>query len=139
MIQVGGGSPAQPLHYDGGYCLMEYHGICEHKISTIWACSDGDFTEELGATRVVLGSHLWPRERVARPEESVAAVMKKGDTAAKVVDDSAFASMTLAAKSDEDEFALANGGGGGRTRRLHSRRARRRACGGVVQNIRRQT
>ena len=78
MIQVGGGSPAQPLHYDGGYCLMEYHGICEHKISTIWACSDGDFTEELGATRVVLGSHLWPRERAARPEESVAAVMKKG-------------------------------------------------------------
>ena len=57
---------------------MEYHGICEHKISTIWACSDGDFTEELGATRVVLGSHLWPRERAARPEESVAAVMKKG-------------------------------------------------------------
>ena len=49
MIVVGGGSPAQPLHSDGGYCLMEYHDICEHKISTIWACND-DFSEELGAT-----------------------------------------------------------------------------------------
>eukprot|EP01052_Picozoa_sp_SAG31_P008450 SAG31_NODE_427_length_15813_cov_13.679649_12_plen_718_part_00 len=78
MIQVGGGSPAQPLHYDGGYCLMDFHGICEHKISTIWACNDEDFSEELGATRLVLGSHMWPRDRIAKPEESVPAVMKTG-------------------------------------------------------------
>ena len=38
---------------------------------------------------------------MAEKKAAIAAMMKKGDTAAKVVDDSAFASMTLAAKSDE--------------------------------------
>lgn len=42
----------------------------------MWALSD--FTEEVGATRVVLGSQDWSRERVATLEDSVAAVMPKG-------------------------------------------------------------
>ena len=37
-----------------------------------------DFTEEIGATRMVLGSHLWPRHRVAGAEEAVGAVMPQG-------------------------------------------------------------
>jgi ectoine hydroxylase-related dioxygenase (phytanoyl-CoA dioxygenase family) len=37
-----------------------------------------DFTADNGATRVVPGSHRWPRDRVAAPEELVPAEMAAG-------------------------------------------------------------
>ena len=37
-----------------------------------------DFTQDNGATCVVLGSHLWPRERKAEPHEVVQAEMRAG-------------------------------------------------------------
>jgi ectoine hydroxylase-related dioxygenase (phytanoyl-CoA dioxygenase family) len=38
-----------------------------------------DFTAENGATRVIPGSHKWPLDRIPKPEETTAAVMKAGD------------------------------------------------------------
>jgi ectoine hydroxylase-related dioxygenase (phytanoyl-CoA dioxygenase family) len=74
----------------------------DHAISCIWAL-DGEFSEERGTTRVVPGSHDWPKAhtilplplslslplprpmnpvldqaRTARPEESIPAVMARG-------------------------------------------------------------
>ena len=49
----------------------------EAEISTMWAVTD--FTEEMGATRVVVGSHLWEEDPPeVDPSLSAAAVMSKG-------------------------------------------------------------
>jgi ectoine hydroxylase-related dioxygenase (phytanoyl-CoA dioxygenase family) len=42
----------------------------------MWALED--FSEEIGATQLVLGSHEWPRSRTPLPSEAVSAVMPKG-------------------------------------------------------------
>ena len=76
IISLAPGSEEQVLHHDGGYCLWDFHSICEHKISTVWALSD--FVDEVGATRVVVGSHLWDRSRKAQLQDSVPAEMPKG-------------------------------------------------------------
>eukprot|EP01047_Picozoa_sp_COSAG01_P027318 COSAG01_NODE_1799_length_9205_cov_130.191302_7_plen_757_part_00 len=76
IITLGPGAEQQILHHDGGYCLWDFHDAFEHKISTVWALSD--FTDEAGATRVVLGSQDWARDRVASPADSVASVMPRG-------------------------------------------------------------
>ena len=39
----------------------------------------GDYDAEVGATRVVPGSHLWPKDREAKEHEIVQAVMEPGD------------------------------------------------------------
>ena len=54
----------------------------------------------------------YEKEKAAKKAALAASFAKKGESSAKTVDDSAFASMTLAAKSDDSmtEFALANGG-----------------------------
>jgi hypothetical protein len=76
IITLGPGAEQQILHHDGAYCLWDFHRTFEHKISTVWALDE--FTEEVGATRVVLGSQDWSRDRAATLEDSVAAVMPKG-------------------------------------------------------------
>ena len=35
---------------DGGYCLWDFHQVCEHKVSTIWALNE--FTADVGPTQV---------------------------------------------------------------------------------------
>ena len=54
----------------------------------------------------------YEKEKAAKKAAIAAAFAKKGESEAKPVDESAFASMTLAAKADDsvNEFALANGG-----------------------------
>lgn len=53
-IEIGPGSPAQPLHRDDSiYPLDDPHP--EFVVNTMWALQD--FTEENGATRLVPGSH----------------------------------------------------------------------------------
>ncbi|EXJ81777.1 hypothetical protein A1O1_07842 [Capronia coronata CBS 617.96] len=38
-----------------------------------------DVTARNGGTNIIPGSHLWPIDRIPRPEEAVAAQLKKGD------------------------------------------------------------
>ena len=51
----------------------------ELSLAIAWAVTD--FTLENGATRLVPGSHRWPRERVAEEREVARAVMPKGSAA----------------------------------------------------------
>ena len=51
----------------------------ERALAITWAITD--FTLENGATRLVPGSHRWPRERAAQEREVARAVMPKGSAA----------------------------------------------------------
>merc|ERR1719161_1668091 len=67
---------AQQLHRDGEYLMLQVPAEqIEHEVSVIWATHD--FTNALGATRVVKGSHRWPRERRPRVSEACGAEMRK--------------------------------------------------------------
>lgn len=80
IIQIGPGEPAQPLHrdryaftHDAAFALAHL----EPELSTIWALNE--FTADIGPTRVVPGSHRWPRDRPKpKDEEAAHAVMAKG-------------------------------------------------------------
>jgi len=77
LMIVGPGEPAQRLHDDeGNWPYLPWPGP-EVTVSSMWALSD--FTEEVGATRVVPGSHLWPeRSREANDDEVTQAEMPAG-------------------------------------------------------------
>ena len=51
----------------------------ERALAIVWALTD--FSLENGATRLVPGSHRWPRDRVAEEHEVARAVMPKGSAA----------------------------------------------------------
>jgi len=78
MVDIGPGEPAQELHRD--QWSFEYYPFptgFEAEVATMWAVTE--FTEEMGATRVVVGSNLWegdPRE--GDPALTSGAVMTKG-------------------------------------------------------------
>jgi len=74
-IQIGPGEPRQILHADDLFYPFD-HPKYEAMINCMWAIDD--FTVDNGATHVVPGSHKWPRDRKALPEESVQAEMSKG-------------------------------------------------------------
>jgi ectoine hydroxylase-related dioxygenase (phytanoyl-CoA dioxygenase family) len=76
IIQVEPGTEAQGLHRDGGYLQFNFDNQLEHQISTIWALHD--FTEEVGATHAIAGSHRWPRTRTPLPAETFQAEMPAG-------------------------------------------------------------
>lgn len=65
VIDVGPGQTRQPVHRGNGLWV---HNLAGHRfdpqIETMWALSE--FTEENGATHVILGSHRWPD--VVRPD-----------------------------------------------------------------------
>ncbi len=77
---VGPGEKAQGLHRDIALWPLFVElaaGAPEAMVSILLALSD--FTEEVGATRVVLGSNRWDDfGRIADPNTSVAAVMPAG-------------------------------------------------------------
>ncbi len=79
ILQVWQGGQLQPLHRDTGvyqpYVELE-PGDKEILLSFIVAGTD--FTAENGATRMVPGSHTWPRDRTATEDEVVLAEMAKG-------------------------------------------------------------
>ena len=77
LMIVGSGEPAQVLHRDEGNWPYQPWPGPDVTVSSMWALSD--FSEEIGATRVVPGSHLWSdREREATDDEVTQAVMPAG-------------------------------------------------------------
>ena len=79
ILQVWPGGEPQPLHRDTG--VYQSYVACGPNdkpilLSFIWAATD--FTADNGATRVVPGSHKWPRDRVAIEDEVAQAVMPRG-------------------------------------------------------------
>jgi len=78
MIDMGPGETAQAIHRDRWtFDNYPFPLGFEAEINLMWAVSD--FTEAMGATRVVVGSHMWednPPE--VDPALSIAAEMPKG-------------------------------------------------------------
>ena len=81
-VEIHPGETDQYLHMDDGIYPIRIPGM-QFQVSAMWSLHD--FTEQNGATRVVLGSHLRPDSKgrrhssVPRPDETlVQAVMPKG-------------------------------------------------------------
>ncbi len=74
-IRIGPGEPPQVIHRDD-LMFNFVHPDFEAMINAMWAVDD--FTAENGATHIVPGSHKWPLDRQAQPDEEVQGVMKRG-------------------------------------------------------------
>ena len=73
-IAIEPGEGAQFLHRDEE--LFPFPHAFEVMSNAMWALDD--FTLENGATRLVPGSHLWPRDREPQPGEALSAVAPAG-------------------------------------------------------------
>jgi ectoine hydroxylase-related dioxygenase (phytanoyl-CoA dioxygenase family) len=76
LIQIGPGESAQLLHRDEDAWAYLKPPKAQLQVEAMFALTD--FTVANGATQVVPGSHLWPPEREAKPEEVLRAEMKAG-------------------------------------------------------------
>ncbi len=78
LVTIGPGEPAQMIHRDQwSFDRYQFPRGFEAEVATMWAVTD--FTEAMGATRMVVGSHRWeddPDE--VDPALSSPAVMTKG-------------------------------------------------------------
>lgn len=78
LVDIGPGESGQMVHRDQwAYDRFPFPRGFEAEVGTMWAATD--FTEEMGATRVVVGSHLWdddPSE--VDPSVTSGAAMSKG-------------------------------------------------------------
>jgi ectoine hydroxylase-related dioxygenase (phytanoyl-CoA dioxygenase family) len=78
LVTIGPGEPAQMIHRDQwAFDRYPFPRGFEAEVATMWAVTD--FTEEMGATRMVVGSHRWEDD----PDDvdsalSSPAVMTKG-------------------------------------------------------------
>jgi ectoine hydroxylase-related dioxygenase (phytanoyl-CoA dioxygenase family) len=77
IISVYPGSPAQPLHQDQlAWDFFPFPDDYHIQCNLLWAMSD--YTEEMGATRVVPNSQYGARNREYAQADSLPAVMKRG-------------------------------------------------------------
>ena len=73
-IGIGPGEPPQFLHRDEE--LWPYHHPFEIMANAMWTLDA--FTAENGATRLIPGSHRWPRDRQPQPGEALPAIAPAG-------------------------------------------------------------
>ena len=73
-IGIEPGEPAQFLHRDDE--LWNFPHDFELMVNALWTLDE--FTADNGATRVIPGSHLWPREREPQPGEAVSITAPEG-------------------------------------------------------------
>lgn len=78
VIDRGPGSEPQWLHRDELVWVHLPRPHPEVQVASMTALSE--YTAEIGATRIVPGSHRWPLDRVPEPDEVVAAEMSPGGT-----------------------------------------------------------
>ena len=77
IIAIGPGQPAQPIHRDQwAFDFFPFPAGYEVQCNTIWALDD--FTEENGATRVVVGSHRHEDRLERSPDETEPVEMDAG-------------------------------------------------------------
>jgi hypothetical protein len=77
VITLRPGSPAQPIHRDQlAWDFFPFPDYYEVQCNTLWAMSD--YTEEMGATRIVPGSHKLPDGEKFVQADSLAAEMERG-------------------------------------------------------------
>ncbi len=76
LIEIAPGETAQMLHRDENAWSHFPAPRPALEVEAMFALTD--FTAVNGATRVVPGSHLWPLERTAEPEEIIQAEMQAG-------------------------------------------------------------
>jgi ectoine hydroxylase-related dioxygenase (phytanoyl-CoA dioxygenase family) len=77
IISVYPGSAAQPLHQDQlAWDFFPFPDDYHIQCNLLWAMSD--YTEEMGATRIVPGSQYNGRDKTYTQAESLPAVMKRG-------------------------------------------------------------
>lgn len=78
LIDIGPGEPAQLIHQDQwSFDHFPFPSGFEAEIATLWAATD--YTEEMGATRVIVGSNNWEEKpSEGDPALSAAAEMSKG-------------------------------------------------------------
>ncbi|CAN5301026.1 phytanoyl-CoA dioxygenase family protein [soil metagenome] len=77
VISIGPGSPAQPIHRDQlAWDFFPFPNDYEVQCNTLWAMSD--YTTEMGATRVVPGSHRLGDNEKFTQEDSIPAEMERG-------------------------------------------------------------
>jgi ectoine hydroxylase-related dioxygenase (phytanoyl-CoA dioxygenase family) len=78
LIDIAPGEAAQQIHRDQwSFDHFPFPPGFDAEVSTMWAVTD--FTEEMGATRVIVGSHLWEHDPPeADPALTTGAVMRKG-------------------------------------------------------------
>jgi ectoine hydroxylase-related dioxygenase (phytanoyl-CoA dioxygenase family) len=78
LVTIGPGEPAQMIHRDQwSFDRFQFPRGFEAEVAAMWAVTD--FTEEMGATRMVVGSHRWEDD----PDDvdfalSTPAIMTKG-------------------------------------------------------------
>jgi ectoine hydroxylase-related dioxygenase (phytanoyl-CoA dioxygenase family) len=78
LVTIGPGEPAQMIHRDQwSFDRFQFPRGFEAEVATMWAVTD--FTEESGATRMVVGSHRWEDDPDdVDPALSSPAIMTKG-------------------------------------------------------------
>ena len=78
LIDIGPGEPGQMIHRDQwSFDHFSFPMGFEAEIATTWAATD--FTEEMGATRVIVGSNVWVDDLSdIDPAQTSGAVMSKG-------------------------------------------------------------
>ncbi len=79
VIEVGPGAAAQLLHRDEDVWVHVPRPAPMFQVASMTALVD--FTEEIGATRIVPGSHEWERERQPEAHEVAVAEMPAGSIA----------------------------------------------------------